>query len=252
MDNCLLRIPRKHLNCETVSLTRLIFLLFVTFHRLYQIFSCKEDLDKYPSLYHYRNAANHRRTFHESLLNCAKVFRKEVEKFEEEENNETHPAVVSPTTTSQPITSENITTRVRRTIPSCRPVDGVRPERIDFGAVLTTRTPSRLNRIIQNGEGPSAIREMIYECTGNPVKSHPIKQQQCCVCKLKTSYYCVGCKRWFCVERRDTNENSKKLKLYTHLIKGKTVTFQKLCFHFAHEAAWRRKNQEQQETSSTA
>ena len=72
-----------------------------------------------------------------------------------------------------------------------------------------------------------------------PMKSHPKVPHKCCVCKSKTTWYCVGCKRWFCMERRDTKENKKKLELYSHHVKGASMTFQKACFHRIHEERWR-------------
>ena len=41
------------------------------------------------------------------------------------------------------------------------------------------------------------------------------------------------------MERRDTDENGKSLKTYEHTIGGTVRTFQKACFHQAHEQRWR-------------
>ena len=99
-------------------------------------------------------------------------------------------------------------------------------------------TPKKINRLAQTGNAPIEIKKMIEACTGMPMKSHPLKQMRCSICKAKTTYYCVGCKWWFCMERKAVRDNSKELNLYSHNLKGKQVTFQKLCFHKAHESAW--------------
>lgn len=78
MDDCILRIPKAHLNPETVAITCLIAILIVLFHCLSQTFSSKANLNNYPSLAHYHNAASHRSTYANSLLKVRKIFVKEL------------------------------------------------------------------------------------------------------------------------------------------------------------------------------
>ena len=84
-----------YLNCGTVALTHLIMPLADT--QLYQVLTSKEDLNFYPSLYHYCNAATHRQIFHVSLLCYVNVFIKEIKKIED--NFNTHPVFFHPQTT---------------------------------------------------------------------------------------------------------------------------------------------------------
>ena len=76
-----------YLNCGTVALTHLIMPLADT--HLSQVFTSKEDLNFYPSLYHYCNDVTHRQIFHVSLLSYVNVSKKEIKKIED--NINTHP-----------------------------------------------------------------------------------------------------------------------------------------------------------------
>lgn len=231
MDDCLLRIPKVYLNTETVAVNRLISLLFVLFHRLSQINTSQDQLDTYPSLSHYRKAASERTTFHVSLLKCKDIFKQELETMSN--NNSTHTSGMS-NEPSAPVRRQQQTRRN----PTRTRIDGVLPEPINFGPRLATMTPKKINRLAQAGNAPIEIQQMVQACTGMPMKSHPLKQMRCSICQSKTTYYCVGCKRWFCMERKGVRDNNKELNLYSHNLKGKQVTFQKLCFHKAHESAW--------------
>ena len=74
MDDCLVRIPKHHMNTESVATSRCFMILMVLNHRLMQIFTALDDLN-YPSLKHYREAASQRLTFHSSLLASANHFK---------------------------------------------------------------------------------------------------------------------------------------------------------------------------------
>ena len=117
MDDCIIRVPKAHLNTETVAITRIISLLFVEIHRLNQVFTAKEDVDEYPSLAHYRKAASKRSTFHVSLLLCDQLFKNEYQRRKDEiagNNNTQH--VQQSSTISTP--TRDINTRPTRTNPS--------------------------------------------------------------------------------------------------------------------------------------
>jgi hypothetical protein len=228
MDDCILRIPKSHLNAETVAVNRLISLLLVVSHRLFQVITAQENINSYPSLAHYRKAASERSTFHVSLLNCKDVCLQELERLSTHHNEAQPSHPLSPRSCRQ-LPSRRNPTRVR--------IAGVIPEPTSFGAILPTITPKKINRIASKGND-TTIQQMVEKCTGIPMKAHPRKQQRCANCKFKTPYYCAGCKRWLCMERKATKDNSKEFGLYSHMVKGEHVTFQKLCFHKCHEAAW--------------
>ena len=226
MDDCVLRVPKVHLNTETDACNRLLLLLFVLCHRLLQLFTMNETYD-YPSLQHFRSAASHRTTFHASLLKFHSVFKTKLENEENSHNN------------SQMSNKENDEPSRRRN-PIRRRIDGAIPEQSSFGATLKTKTPKKMAHLVRTGNASSEIEDMIQGCHGIPMKSHPLTQRKCFQCSKKTSWYCVGCKRWFCFERRNTKDNTKELALYSHLVGGKEMTFQKVCFHIAHNNAWKK------------
>ena len=201
-------------------------LLFVTAHRLFQIFSANKDIDAYASLYHYRLASTKRTTFHYTLLTCQYLFNKRLKELEQEANKEN--ALVQ-------------TNQQRRVLPNRRLIDNVIPENITFGPSLPSRTPKKITKHVTEGIACKEIEDMVHNCTGMPIKVHKENQQRCnFCCTQKTSWYCVGCKRWLCIDRRNTKDNSKLLNLYKHIVKGKPLYFHKQCFHIAHEAAWRK------------
>lgn len=227
MDKCAMFIP--HTNCETVASTRCIMLLFVTCHRLFQLIGSNIDLNQYSSLYHYRNASSKRTTFHHTLLACNHIFKNELKRIESEK--EQRNSNVSEN-------NENISPPQRRARANRRRYNGVLPEEATFAPSLPFLTPKKITRNVQNGEAPSLIEEMVTKCTGMPMKNFNATQQRCDICTSKTNWYCIGCKRWLCVERRNTKDNKKPMKLYNHTVRGKSTLFQKQCFHIAHETSW--------------
>ena len=229
MDDCVLRVPRNHLNSETAAIARLIMLLLATFHRLLQVINANPEND-YPSLAHYRNAASHRTSFHFSILQCHLAFKNALEQ---------HQNPAPPNNALQPINQN--AAELRRN-PNRRRVANVVPEETNFGAVLHMATPKKMNYHLKQGVALTPVKEMVRKCEGIPMKTHPRKTCKCCVCGSNTAWFCAGCKRWFCMERRDTERNGKRLQLYAHTIGGKVQTFQKACFHEGHEQRWRTNN----------
>ncbi len=235
MDDCILRIPKSHMNTETVAITRLLFLLLVTMHRLGQIFTANEDLETYVSLQAYRKAASQRRTFYKSLLAYSKIIEEIIDA--EKENNRHTPGPAR-----KRVRRTSIAERVTRS----NMVDGVMPTQTEFGHVLNgySITPKKINKLATKFDSSHEIAQMVHDCTGMVMKAHPANnQQRCNWCNQhKTTYYCAGCKRWLCFERRCTESNKKELKLYSHRVKGNKIHFQKQCYHLAHEEAWKRLN----------
>ena len=228
MDSCKLLTP--HSNMETVATSRSIMLLFVLNHRLFQLFSAKDNLNYYRSLYDYRRAACSRTTFHKSFLcsfNILKTYLHELNK----ENNE-----------GFAISRNNLNAgQKKRVLPNRKRVNGVLPENVTFGATLPTTTPKKISASIHSGEASVEVKEMVRNCNGRVLKVHNNDNRKRCDynrCQHKTSWYCVGCKCWLCVDRRQLKQNNKDKDLYTHALRGKMVVFQKQCYHKAHEACW--------------
>lgn len=83
------------------------------------------------------------------------------------------------------------------------------------------------------------------------MKMMPIKgqsKQRCCLEDSNnfTSWFCLSCNMWFCMERKVTDSNKGQIPLLRHWIYNKTKherkqwIFQKSCYHKKHEQAWKR------------
>ncbi len=227
MDDCILRVPKAHLNTETAACTRIISLLFVLIHRLYQVVSA-EEISSYLSLKLYRKAASERSTYHVCLMRCRKVFLEQLKKNKDVTNDENNECNNAEEQESPP-----------RFV---KEVDGRTPELTTFGAQLVTKTPTKMSQLAKKNKLSSELQSMISECSGIPMKSYPVTYGKCGVCNQKTAYYCAGCKRWLCIERRILKDTQNTdFDLYMHNVRGKDKTFLKVCYHQAHQANWQQK-----------
>ena len=234
MDNNTVRIPHAWVNCETVAVTRLTLLLFVMAHRLFQTVSVKSDIDVYRTLHRYRDSANHRYSFHKSIMQIHSQMRSKLS------------SVINPQEQRYIQTPPR-----RRQMPNRRRHLGLLTENVNFGARLESATPSKITRSVQQGTASEDVVSMVENCTGMPMKIRGEKgkdmRQKCDLCKAngldnKTSWYCVGCKRWLCMERKQVKKEDTTLTMYsnTRTKNGKQVTehFMKCCFHNAHQGMW--------------
>ena len=233
MDDCALFMP--FANMETVASARCLMLIVVLLHRLFQIFSANDNLNAYSSLRAYRRAASKRSTFHKTILHCHSVFKSELHSMKDEANKEN----------MYSISRNNLRNGQlqQRILPNRQKVDGVVPESVTFGATLSTCTPKKVTLKVQKGVANEDVHSMVSNCKGIPMKLHVSarpgdRRGKCDKCKTNTPWYCVGCKRWCCLERRGVHNNSKELKLYCHRVKGEKLHFKKSCFHELHEHNW--------------
>ena len=231
MDDCIIRVPKVHLNTETAAISRLLALLFVLIHRLMQVLTSKELLD-YPSLQHYRHAASHRQTYHLTLLKCSRYFNQALSKLEDEMSDG---GIAHAFTAVTPL-------QIRRG-PARRRVGGTVPSALTFGATLSTvdQTPRKIAAEIRRGTANEEIQSMVDVCPGIMMQYYDEKKKgpvtrKCDICESKTSWYCVRCKRWMCVSQ--TSKSKKSLNLYSHTVKGKKLHFIKSCYHQTHQDAW--------------
>ena len=172
MDDCILRISKAHLDPETVAITRLIAIIIVLFHHLSQIFSSNQNINTYPSLAHYRNAASHRATYHRSLLKVRNIFAKALE-------------AITTNLDEEPSTQQPPNHQQRRN-PCRQKINGVVPVRTAFGATLSSKTPKKLKtKQLKEGKISEEVRQMCLNCTGIPMKTHPAKYQRCSICDKK-------------------------------------------------------------------
>ena len=236
MDDRLLVIP--YTNCETAATNRCLFILFALCHRLFQLCSAREDLD-YPSLLHYRNAANKRYSFFQTLMKSKTIFQNEIKLIEELNNKENNANV--PATHAQQ----------RRQQPTRKVVDGALLQPVRFAPSLPTLTPKKISKRVKDGTASTDVLRMVQSCTGVPMKVYKTEgRQRCEICGAKTSWYCAGCKRFFCIDKKitdkliDENKFAKQTNspllfdIYTHKVKGRDINFLKVCYHKAHEEAW--------------
>jgi hypothetical protein len=229
MDDCLVQIPKTHMNTETVAISRCLMLVLVQNHRLMQALSADSELN-YPSLLHYRHAASKRQTFHSTLLLHAKLFRN---MFEDEKRAANAATIVEPPDL--------------RRAPRRQRIDGAIPEEMTFAARLPFATPNkRIGKLIRKETAATEVQDMVYNCTGQIMQLYPAKADIICdYCRSnKTSWYCAGCKQWLCMTRRMVKNGSSTnpLELYCRPFgkKQEDKQFMKMCYHKVHEAAWAR------------
>ena len=114
-----------------------------------------------------------------------------------------------------------------------------------FGALETGKTPKKVKKALDTGVAPLEIKERWENCTGIPLrvvkfdKSGKRVTHACAMCKKKTSWYCMGCKSWFCITSRTDNEKREKTFVCQN-IKGEGMIFEMTCYHQKHQAAWER------------
>ena len=220
MDDCILQLPRPYCNTETVAITRLIQMMLVTNHRLFQCTTNKYNLDNYPSLAHWRDAATHRFTYHKSLVFVSASFVKELEVL----------------TDMNPAAFAHIP-RPGLTEPDKEAVDGIVPVQIRYAPTLSRKTPMKINKHIKDGSGDTEVLTMAFRCVGIPAQMYDKgADHKCGICKSNTSWYCAGCKRWLCLTKIKRNVKD----LYYHDVRGREIMFVKSCFHIAHDGAWDR------------
>jgi hypothetical protein len=224
MDGSLAPLP--HANPESVAVNRLISMMFVLVHRLRQLYTAKEELEWYPSLGHYRNAASHRLSFRRIFLSSRTFFHKALQRVLDDPH------------------SDEQSTPTRR--PLREKASNVVIERMDKHSFnipqLTMKTPIKLPKKIMESAAPVEFSRLDSICTGKPFKVYSKNkkpaQMRCCYlgCGGKTSWYCVGCKQWFCMEKKVTDDMSDITNFGVGVMKlrGKEKHFQVLCYHRKH------------------
>ena len=229
MDSCIIQIPRSHMNAETVALTRCIQMIQVLNHRIMHAFSSKKNLE-YNSLHNYRHSASQRQTFHSSLMKMHHVFKNTADELKRKDGL----VAQGEKTPRTPVPHRN---------PNRSRIDGAIPHSTAFGGNLPSKTPDRHGALLRSGNASEEAMEMNRKCTGRLVQIHPTKaDKKCFMCKANTSWYCLGCKLWFCNSRKMKRDALKELELYCHPVRGKKCNFVKTCFHKKHESAWERQD----------
>ena len=200
MDGCLAQIP--HVSPESVATNRYIGLMCVLVHRLNQVISARPGLE-YPSLAHYCNVASHRSTFHCSILQCRQIFLDQLEKLQT--STATSTSVThhkSPTVSPVPAVCVPCAPLRDKTNNAVR--EFLNDETFKVPAPLPFQTPHKLPKKIREGSAPAELISLNKKCTEQPVKRWNGNQMRCEFpgCSGQTSWYCIGCKQWFCMEKK--------------------------------------------------
>lgn len=190
MNGCL--APLLHTNPESVAVNRLISLMFVFVHRLKYLYTVQAQLNS-SSLGHCCNAASYCLIFCKTFFCSHCILKKALDKIH------SLPADEQSTPTRHPF-RENASNML--------------DERIDKDSFdvpqLPLQTLAKLPMIIMERTAPIKFSRPDILCTGKHFKVYEyitnkkLSQIRCYYpdCNSKTSWYCVRCKQWFCMEKK--------------------------------------------------
>ena len=226
------------------AIARMFLLGNVLVHRLHHFFTSKSDLAKaYPSLKHFRNAASHRSTFHETLLQIVHGIK---QRTISRTIRDMSPSLSAPTT-------EGILTRRKDT----------RTMAVAWGTLSAGVTPQRRVKKFYNKNPTNISEEIVHSrmkaCTGVPVYRVDLKTKgnrgigsrgRCAECNMQTNTFCIVCKRWLCDPQlaanranHDYNDDPKFIKINFQDgalgddAEANTICAIFSCWHKAHRAA---------------
>jgi hypothetical protein len=224
---------------QSHAIGRMLLVGSVIIHRLNHFFTAKPDLEKgYPSLKHFRWAAQKRSSFHDTLLQIVQAIKQ----------RSVLPTAAVSTSSSN---VEGILTRRTDT----------RTKAVAWGSVSTGFTPQKcINKWY--GKNPQSSAEAVVhsrmrECRGVPVyrvnpETKNIKgagsRGHCAECNKITNLFCIICKRWLCDPHLAANRGMNgggddpkfiKITLDDGKQSGKEATICAVysCWHKAHQEA---------------
>jgi hypothetical protein len=85
------------------------------------------------------------------------------------------------------------------------------------------------------------IVERWHQCPGQPVqviqneKDGSVAYMTCAMCDGKTSWYCVGCHGWFCMQKKKTGSSQVMYRIGKD---GKKIYYYESCFGVKHMHNW--------------
>jgi hypothetical protein len=175
--------------------------------------SMEKDLDEYPTMYHWRNAASHRSTFNESL----ELFYESLLDLARDTSRQKRFAKIMPNPSGVYAPSPGVNTRASATKKGTPQVQKMPPGRSSLGTtpgkgqsidMLPREFLERGNRCTgvfiakracePEGERDSSDEEDSDE-DGNEDKKSRMRRS-CFLCRKLTQYVCHGCGRAFCME----------------------------------------------------
>jgi hypothetical protein len=239
-DNCEERLGVR--TPQTTATARMVLLYAVSMHREFQMIGARKDLD-YPSLHHYRHAANQRTSFANSLDKVVDMFLTQASV--EQEAEDVRPLAGNTNTGSQEPDSPGTRNRFAAV---CLPITPAAPRTRAHDDVLRTNWMQVHSHMITPGRGqavnpknptrPHSAWELRNDdCMGLTLVSRLEKKQgsngkdqyetlraKCVLCKVQTSTYCTGCRRYLCFDKDRRKQQKQQGKEPTqHICKMKQL-----------------------------
>jgi len=220
-----------YINGNTLVTARTINYALVTCHRLRQIFSC--NIDSHDSLREFRNAANKRMSYKNTIQAAISFFNTMV-------TNEAKTGATSLT--------EEITERIRRV----RIQGELISDKMTLDRPVTGKTPKKNAKTRYEMEDvniPQEILDRRKNCRGPVVFLVPQKEgeilhaKKCFVCSSTTNWWCVGCHHYFCMGAKKGGKIRDRQLKYS-FFEGETpeeiTCTQLFCWHQEHPAVFLR------------
>lgn len=121
-------------------------------------------------------------------------------------------------------------------------IERIDKDRFNVPAPLPMKTPAKLAKNSQRGTAPEAFTNLDRQCKGIPFTVYSDEGKPCQMrcnflgCPGKTSWYCAGCKQWFCMEKNIKPDMSDVLNfgVGSITIQGNEKLFQPNCYHRKH------------------
>lgn len=189
--NCQVKLPAA--TSQTIVLGRFFHLFAVAFHRMNHVATAKTDLGFYSSLFHFRNSRNVAWPFRRTLDELTTWMIKEIEK-------------ATATASSNDVPLLAIQNLVPMTPPrSARDNPRAAFEEERHYSVVTGATPGRGRPKYPKHKTSAWFQDQsrLKTCVGLLYMAAEKKRGKCFLCNVKTRFFCVLCKRWYCVESQD-------------------------------------------------
>lgn len=240
---------------STCSTARLMLLMAVAYQRVLQIMTASGDLEIYGTLRHFRKAASNRFTVFNTLDKIVDQFaefsdgqslvelRQNLKVLFQDQDQE-----------ADGLSSPQIRRSRRQVLVDVQSKDKRLPQ------VAHSMTPGRGKKKMVPEEKELAHQLRCQECISlvvvarleevEPGKPPQPMRRRCDWCKTSTNMFCMGCKRWLCVDKdhsdKKVTENGMKppgalkfkqtkLNHKTREKKVETLYATKSCYHYAHE-----------------
>ena len=203
LDNCEEQLGVR--NPQTIATARLLAIGGVVFHRCHQILTAK-DCSHYQSITAFRRAANKRAPFWKSLVLLCEFLGNEKD-------------ILNPKPPQPP--ERNVTPQASRR----RTRNGTKTQVVNWIANGETGcTPKKGRSLKRKSANKNILAHNLREkqCVGVTLVRRVNDRGICKMCRMKTSYYCTGCKSWFCFVTEDFGNKINKMEENQTISEGTT------------------------------